>query len=349
MRRLVAIVATVVVGATCGLVGWWAADATMRPPQDPLPTPEPVTIRAEEGTVGRRLSVSASASWVAAASVRAPASGVVTTLDVVSGDLVQAGDQLVTVDLQPVFVLPGRVPAFRDLRPGSQGADVQQLNAYLAAAGFLSGSVDGSYDAGTSRAVSRWKKATGQPAGDGVALGTVTFVAQLPARVRLEVAVGDAVGAADVLAEAVGPAPSFEIALTDEQADMVPARAQVTVLGPESQEWQAVAAGRRDDSAGAVLMSLTGVDGAAVCGTQCGVLPVSDTTSLSGQITLVPETRGIVVPAAAVTTRPDGSRVIRTAAGEVLDVEVLEAADGQVVLDGVPAGTEVLLRDAASP
>lgn len=349
MRRLVAIVATVVVGATCGLVGWWAAGATMRPPQDPLSTPEPVTIRAEEGTVGRRLSVSASASWVAAASVRAPASGVVTTLDVVSGDLVQAGDQLVTVDLQPVFVLPGRVPAFRDLRPGSQGADVQQLNAYLAAAGFLSGSVDGSYDAGTSQAVSRWKKATGQPAGDGVALGTVTFVAQLPARVRLEVAVGDAVGAADVLAEAVGPAPSFEIALTDEQADMVPARAQVTVLGPESQEWQAVAAGRRDDSAGAVLMSLTGVDGAAVCGTQCGVLPVSDTTSLSGQITLVPETRGIVVPAAAVTTRPDGSRVIRTAAGEVLDVEVLEAADGQVVLDGVPAGTEVLLRDAASP
>lgn len=349
MRRLVGIVSTAVVAAACGVVGWWAASATMSPPQDPLSTPDPVTIRAEEGTVGRELSVSASASWTSVASVRSPTSGVVTSLDVASGDLVEAGDQLATVNLQPVFVLPGDVPAFRDLRPGVQGADVQQLNAYLAAAGFLSGSVDGSYDAGTSRAVSRWKKATGQPAGDGVALGTVTFVAQLSVRVRLEVAVGDAVGATDVLAEAVGPAPSFEIALTNEQSDMVPARAQVTVLGPEAQEWKAVAAGRRDDSAGAVVMSLTGVDGAAVCGTQCGVLPVTDTTSLSGQITLVPETRGIVVPAAAVTTRPDGSRVIRTAAGEVLEVEVLEAADGQVVLDGLPAGTDVLLRDAASP
>ena len=56
----------------------------------------------------------------------------------------------------PVFVLQGRVPAYRDLVPGISGEDVRQLEKALARLGFSPGPVDGVDDQQTGAAVAKW-------------------------------------------------------------------------------------------------------------------------------------------------------------------------------------------------
>ncbi|ARF73643.1 hypothetical protein B7C62_16275 [Kitasatospora albolonga] len=48
-----------------------------------------------------------------------------------AGDAVGAGDILLEVSGRPVFALPGALPVYRDLRPGTRGPDVEQLQKAL--------------------------------------------------------------------------------------------------------------------------------------------------------------------------------------------------------------------------
>jgi len=63
------------------------------------------------------------------------------------------GAKAFSVSGRPVFVFGGATPMHRDLGPGSEGRDVQQLEQALARAGFSPGSVDGRYDGATAAAV----------------------------------------------------------------------------------------------------------------------------------------------------------------------------------------------------
>ena len=89
------------------------------------------------------------------------AAPVVTAVRVKPGDPVRAGDVLIEVSGRPVFALPGRIPVYRDLRPGSEGADVRQLQAALRAQGFGSGDLAGTYGEGTEAAVRSFYAAAG--------------------------------------------------------------------------------------------------------------------------------------------------------------------------------------------
>ncbi|MGW8491311.1 peptidoglycan-binding protein [Streptomyces sp. NPDC055886] len=60
---------------------------------------------------------------------------VVTGLDKRVGDGVRAGEALVEISGRPVFALAGRIPAYRDLKPGVRGKDVGQLQRALQALG----------------------------------------------------------------------------------------------------------------------------------------------------------------------------------------------------------------------
>lgn len=88
----------------------------------------------------------------------------VSKLEVKQGDAVTAGRLLAEVSGQPLFALPGPVPAYRDLKPGSTGPDVAELQAALAGLGFGSGEDDqGSYGPGTAAAVSAFYRGLGYP------------------------------------------------------------------------------------------------------------------------------------------------------------------------------------------
>jgi peptidoglycan hydrolase-like protein with peptidoglycan-binding domain len=89
-----------------------------------------------------------------------PAVGVVTSAPA-QGVTLDEGSVALTVSGRPVVVLQGDQPAYRDLGPGTEGADVRQLEEALARLGFDPGASDGRYDRRTEAAVSRWYRSMG--------------------------------------------------------------------------------------------------------------------------------------------------------------------------------------------
>lgn len=66
------------------------------------------------------------------------------------------GAAVLEVQGRPVFVLPGRFPYYRDLRPGDRGPDVEQLQAAMASLGLPVKREYGVFGARTQRALTRF-------------------------------------------------------------------------------------------------------------------------------------------------------------------------------------------------
>jgi peptidoglycan hydrolase-like protein with peptidoglycan-binding domain len=345
-RRLftTAVAVLTAVGLLAG--GWWAGRTALQPPRDPLVAEQPVTAPVQDGTVGRSLTLTATATWPTVGSVLAYRGGIVTAADPGDG-VVEAGESLLRIDLTPVVVAVGAVPAFRDLARGAKGPDVQQLQAFLADAGFDPRDRDGIFAGGTQQAVRAWQRAQGQQVTGAVPLGTLVFLPALPAHVRLSARVGDPVTTGDTLAEVLAPAPEFVVPVTDEQRAMIPPSTPVEV-GDESEKtgWTGQTADviRTDD--GGQALRLVAPDGGGVCGQHCDQVPRESASTWRAEIVLVPEASGPVVPVAALRTDADGRRFVVTTDGTEVDVEVLSSANGLALVDGVESGTEILLSGA---
>lgn len=99
------------------------------------------------------------------------------------GSLVRRGQALFQVAGQPVFLLYGPVPAWRDFAPGmTSGPDVRELQQNLAALGFGPGPADGQFGWSTEAAIERWQQARGLTVTGTIPLGQVTF---LPGPLRI--------------------------------------------------------------------------------------------------------------------------------------------------------------------
>lgn len=136
-----------------------------------------------EGTLG----------YAGARSIAAPAAGTVTRLRA-EGTTVGRGRSLLSIDAQATgWVLYGRRPMYRDLGPGAtNGSDVRQLEANLAALGYDPGTIDADWTAATTAAVQDFQEDRGLDETGTLRHGEVV-VSDGPARVgahRLEV--GDA-------------------------------------------------------------------------------------------------------------------------------------------------------------
>ncbi|MEV3990212.1 peptidoglycan-binding protein [Streptomyces sp. NPDC049837] len=125
------------------------------PPPDVLTAP--VERRVLSDTVVTRGTVSASQTLdiaPAGAATEGAGNPVVTKLMVRSGDTFPAGRTLLEVSGRPVFALRGSLPVYRDLKPGSHGDDVRQLQSALRDLGHDTGAdTSGRYGPGTKRAV----------------------------------------------------------------------------------------------------------------------------------------------------------------------------------------------------
>jgi peptidoglycan hydrolase-like protein with peptidoglycan-binding domain len=77
------------------------------------------------------------------------------------GTTVGEGSVVMSVSGRPVFVLGGAQASHRDLAPGTEGPDVEQLEAALSRLGFSPGPVDGRYDGRTGAAVASWYEDNG--------------------------------------------------------------------------------------------------------------------------------------------------------------------------------------------
>ncbi|MFG3050984.1 peptidoglycan-binding protein [Kitasatospora sp. NPDC048239] len=88
----------------------------------------------------------------------------VSKLAVRTGDAVNSGQLLAEVSGQPLFALNGPVPAYRDIKPGSSGPDVTELQDALAGLGYSLRSDDkGAFGPGTAQAVTEFYRRLGYP------------------------------------------------------------------------------------------------------------------------------------------------------------------------------------------
>ncbi len=147
----------------------------------------------------------------------------ISKMDVAAGHTITNGEQLAEIDGEPLFVLTGPVPAWRDLTPGESGPDVTELQKALASLGYYDdGDTAGYFGPATEDAVSLYYEHLGYtaPSSGGVPAADVVFLPSLPAAV---VAVNGVTG------EQPGQpflelAPSGSLALTGELPPATPAR-----------------------------------------------------------------------------------------------------------------------------
>ncbi|MFB7591202.1 peptidoglycan-binding protein [Streptomyces sp. NPDC056169] len=156
-----------------------AADAEA-PPPDLLTAP--VERRVLHETVVLRGTVAAGQTVQVAPVVSGGEGGtpVVTKTPAAVGAAVRPGQVLLEISGRPVLVLKGRLPVYRDLKPGATGDDVAQLQTALAALGHgRGGDPKGTFGDGTKNAVAEFYASVGydpRPAqdDDGAAVDSAT-------------------------------------------------------------------------------------------------------------------------------------------------------------------------------
>ncbi|MFI6982524.1 peptidoglycan-binding protein [Embleya sp. NPDC050154] len=220
-RRRVLIVLIVI--TLVSIVGGWTAARFVRSPEERAAEAKAPARSVISATVDRRVltdtvvlrgTVAAEHTVTVAPRVSTGAGKdgggttkpVVTGVRVRAGDVVEAGQVLLEVSGRPIFVLPGELPVYRDLRPGGEGRDVEQLQAALKGLGYGVGTDRaGTYGAGTRTAVAAFYRATGYEVpvtgeDDAIAAAEdrVTGAERALARARDGAGTGDGVEAGDV-------------------------------------------------------------------------------------------------------------------------------------------------------
>jgi peptidoglycan hydrolase-like protein with peptidoglycan-binding domain len=359
--------------------GWFLAQQFESPAQREAkaaaPTASSITAEVRRGDLSDSITVNAEVSRQLAQhlSLNGPTSPTVVTggfLD--AGTLITAGTRLSEVNGRPIFAFPGAFPFYRDLTEGATGPDVLQLQKGLTAAGFRV-DADGSFGAGTVRAIkSLYKKAgytapaadasettvptTGVPAtGDTAPSATgVTAPSPSPTAVisvpRVELAVFSALPAQLVSSPAVGTI----VAETDEMVlESGPLEATATVAAGSVTALASGMAATLTDSTGAVANATISAIGAAdkdgnvtVHVTASGTaIPDSwlHSSVLATIVRSVAAKDSLIVPTRSVVTSADGSAHLlkRRADGSFLIVQVKElgALNGQSAVEALEPGS----------
>jgi HlyD family secretion protein len=181
-RPIVLVVTGVVLAAAAGFTarGAWPGAAHPGTVTQGVPVSTATVIRTDvsesqvvAGTLGYQGSL---------AVISELGAGIVTWLPPI-GSVLRRGQVLYRLAGQPVFLLYGPVPAWRDFGPGmTPGADVRELQRNLAALGFDPGPPDGEFGWSTEAAIGRWQRARGLTVTGTIPLGEVTF---LPGSLRV--------------------------------------------------------------------------------------------------------------------------------------------------------------------
>ncbi|TDB73226.1 efflux RND transporter periplasmic adaptor subunit [Micromonospora sp. KC723] len=127
-----------------------------------------------------------------ATTVSARLAGTVTALPA-PGSTVNRGQPICRIDNRPVVLLYGSLPAYRVLRTGVEGTDVEQFEQNLKALGYSGFTVDDEYSDSTASAVKKWQEDLGLPETGTVELGRVVYAAGAVRVDEQKAAVGDAV------------------------------------------------------------------------------------------------------------------------------------------------------------
>ncbi|MGA7149602.1 MAG: peptidoglycan-binding domain-containing protein [Microbacterium sp.] len=344
-RRWPWLLLSAVVLLALGSGAGWAAFSILKPPADVLEATSHTFVSVESGEVGASIQLNAVAEWTSVPAGANRAAGVVTGVAIAPGDEVSSGSVLYTVDLRPVVVAQGEVPAFRSIGHRVEGPDVAQLQGMLSKLGLYAGPSDGKAGADTVAAIKAWQKASNVPPTGVVEAKDVIYLPALPARVSVDSDVvfrGASLSGGEQVVQALPSRPAFVIPVTEAQAAFMPAGTRVVMTSPEGNEWVAYVLDRvKEPETDVIEVTLEGEDGAVICGDQCGELPATGETMLRTRVITVETVTGLVVPSAALVTDAGGQIALIDEGGERIPVKVIAAAQGMSVVEGIDAGSRV--------
>ncbi|MFB6825745.1 peptidoglycan-binding protein [Streptomyces virginiae] len=174
-RGLVVAAVVLVLFGSSGSV-WWIASQARTPEQRAAdaaaPPPSRITGKVSDQQLVERMELTgkvetASRTTITGGRPQGADRAVVTALPATAGKSLKAGAVVAEVSGRPVLLLPGRFPAYRDLKAGDKGPDVQQLQRALQP--LYGTAVNGTYGPATVEAVRKLYVAAGYeaPAGQG--------------------------------------------------------------------------------------------------------------------------------------------------------------------------------------
>ena len=306
------------------------------------------TAAVTRGTVTEQVLIAGVLGFEGAYPVAHQAAAGILTATAQPGAVVGRGGVLYAVANQPVRLLFGTVPAYRDLAAGiPNGPDVKQLERNLVALRLNPGRVDQRFTAATAAAVRRWQARWGLPAWrrtGTLPLGAVVFAPGALRVVRTTAAVGASVGPNQPVLAATSTSRVVTAQLPADQQSLVHAgeKVQVTISGAG-----AAVAGTvlRVGRVAATPQTDQGVPDdqsqqATVTVTVRADLPASgpdlDQAPAQLAITTATHQKVLLVPVVALLPHPDGGYQVRLASGEHVRVQpgLFDNSNGTVEVTG---------------
>jgi peptidoglycan hydrolase-like protein with peptidoglycan-binding domain len=300
------------------------------------------------GTVTEQVLIAGVLGFEGAFQVAHQGPGGILTAAAQPGAEVGRGGVLYAVANQPVRLLFGTVPAYRDLAAGiPNGPDVKQLERNLAALRLDPGSVDERSTAATAAAVRRWQARRGLPAWQRTGtlpLGAVVFAPGALRIVRASAAVGASVGPNQPVLSATSTSRVVTAQLPADRQNLVQAgdKVRVTISGAGAAvagtvlRVGRVAATPQTDQGGPDDRSQQ----ATVTVTVRADLPASgpdlDQAPAQLAITTATHRKVLLVPVVALLPRPGGGYQVRLASGEHVQVQpgLFDSGNGTVEVTG---------------
>jgi peptidoglycan hydrolase-like protein with peptidoglycan-binding domain len=267
--------------------------------------------------------------------------------------VIREGGVLYRVDnAVPVFLLYGKVPAWRALAGGMTGGDVRQLNRDLVNLGYetrsellAAGLGMGYFSAGTASALGHLQAHLGLPVTGSLPLGQVVF---LPAALRVS-AVNGSLGspAAGTVLTGTSTVPVVSINLDAGQQGQVRAGDKVSITLPNGATTPGVVSSvgkvaKGSGSSATITVLVTLAHPKAAGGLDQAPVTVSITTSSVHNVLVVPVSALLARPSggyAVEVTGPHGHRLVAVTPGLFDDAAGLVQVSGE----GLAAGQHVVV------
>ena len=266
-RRTWALAAAVILAAAAATGG--VVVASSAEPATPTPHAPPAnTAAVEKGELSAMVSLDGTLTYRARSdgspySVINQAGGTYTELPE-EGDTVDCGDVLYRVDDDPVLLLRGTLPAYRDLAIGDQGNDVRQLNRNLHELGYAADveSDDRDFSWTTEEALEKLQHDKGFDATGALDIDDAVFLPESARISKVTAQLGASASHGAQVAQATSDTLEVQVSLEASQQGEVKVgdRAQITLPGNKSVKGKVRRLGKvartagKDDSVGAATI-----------------------------------------------------------------------------------------------
>jgi peptidoglycan hydrolase-like protein with peptidoglycan-binding domain len=312
----------------------------------PDASPGVTSFVVEQGTLGRDLRLPAVSSWPVLGTIRSPAGGLITEIVSPSG-LLEAGDIVLRVNERPMVLIPGEIPAFRDMSVGIRGRDVAALNSYLIELGYVIGDEADRFSEATEEAVRVWQEDLGLQATGVVTLGDVLIVdpgaLEAPFRWTDSVDSGASLAAGSPILERLGESPELTVELGGSSLPQLEVGLQGVAHFPNGGQ-RDVSVAAFESSQGHQTAILAAENGSLCVIADCvSLVPPVGETAVDVEFILVPTTTGPMLPVAAIQTDAAGRAFVQLADGTRRPVSVKVASGGLAIVDGVLVGEAIAL------